>query len=177
MVDVPIQDQDPLEPALRESVSGGDRDVVEQAEAHRAIGLSVMARGPQAAEGEAGLVIQQPVGGHDCAAGRVQGRVPGTLTRHGVQVDQATTGGGEALDPIHVLRRVDAEQLLALRRRRLDPLEAEPVAVGERLLDRREPPGVLGMATRLVAKGAPMADVQPHEAGTVVGLDGADRHR
>ena len=47
VVDVPVHDQHPLEPVHVERAARGDRDVVEQAEAHRARGLGVMARRPR----------------------------------------------------------------------------------------------------------------------------------
>ena len=51
VVDVPVEDRHPLEPMLRLRRAGRDRDVVEQAEAHRPVGRRVVARGPD--EGEA----------------------------------------------------------------------------------------------------------------------------
>ena len=61
VVDVPVEDQDPLGAALGDRVGRRDGDVVEQAEAHRPVALGVVARRPQAAEGEAAL-RQQALG-------------------------------------------------------------------------------------------------------------------
>ena len=45
VVDVPINDQDPLEPGALPEPVGGDRHVVEQTEAHGEVALGVMPRG------------------------------------------------------------------------------------------------------------------------------------
>ena len=49
VVDVDVDDRDAREPA-RERVRRGDRDVVEEAEAHRAVALGVVARRPDQRE-------------------------------------------------------------------------------------------------------------------------------
>ena len=46
VVDVPVDDRHPLRPELCLRRAGGDRDVVEEAEAHRAVGGRVMAGRP-----------------------------------------------------------------------------------------------------------------------------------
>ena len=86
VVDVPVEDQDPLGAALGDRVGRSDGDVVEQAEAHRPVALGVVARRPQAAEGEAALG-QQSFGGVHGSAGRVRRGLPGARTGDRVEVD------------------------------------------------------------------------------------------
>ena len=49
-----------------------------------------------------------------------------------------------------MLLGMHAQQLLGRRRRRLDPLEAQPALALERLLDRAQTIGVLGVWARVV---------------------------
>ena len=51
MMDIEIDYRDPLQPPRGAGVRGGDRDVVEQAEAHRTGGLGMVTRGTDSDEG------------------------------------------------------------------------------------------------------------------------------
>ena len=52
VVDVPVEDEDPLGPELGNRQRRGDGDVVEEAEAHRPRGLGVMAGWPAGTEAD-----------------------------------------------------------------------------------------------------------------------------
>ena len=68
----------------------------------------------------------------------------------------------ELADRVDVGLRVDPQQLLGGRRRRLDPLEAEPVLALQRRLDRAQPAGVLGVGAGVVLERERMVDVERH---------------
>jgi hypothetical protein len=74
VVDVPVEDQHALGAVRRRRMARRDRRVAEEAEAHRAVGLGVVARGTQRREAGGGLAGQQRVDERDAAAGRAQRR-------------------------------------------------------------------------------------------------------
>ena len=69
VVHVEIDDQQAVVLELRLEHARGQRDVVEQAEAHRAVGFGVVARGTHGAERAAQLAAGHLAGGRDHAAG------------------------------------------------------------------------------------------------------------
>ena len=73
VVDVPVEDQDALGAARGDRVRRGDGDVVEQAEAHRARALGVMAGWPGPQNANAGLAGRAAIGRG--------GRAPGGMER------------------------------------------------------------------------------------------------
>ena len=121
MVDVPVDHQDALDAALLESVRGGHRDVVEQAEAHRSVSLGVVSRRPQATEGEP-PVGEYPLCGVHRPAGRVKRGLPGAGAGHRVEVDQPAPAPRELLNRVDVALVVDP--LEAARARRPAPRRA-----------------------------------------------------
>ena len=70
VMDVEIDDRHALDAMGGQRVRGADRDVVEQAEAHRAVALGVVARRAHGAEGGAAFAAHDEVGReHDRARG------------------------------------------------------------------------------------------------------------
>ena len=73
MVDIPIHDQHTAEPMAALEVSGGNRDIIEQAEPHRMVPLGVMARRTDRAEGIVHSVRHNRVRrGQDPAGGQIR---------------------------------------------------------------------------------------------------------
>jgi hypothetical protein len=137
-------------------------DVAEQAEAHRPGPLGVMARRSQ--DGEAGPLSarEQRLGERAGPAGRVQRGLPRALGRRRVEVEGAGAGARLA-DGLHVLGRMDRQQLVLPHRWRLAPLEAEPVAPLELGPDGVQAVDALRVAeARLVQQRGRMAQEQGH---------------
>ena len=59
VVDVPVEYEHALHPVLADRQLGGDRHIVEQAEAHRAVAFGVVAGGPYSAEAHRRLAGEQ----------------------------------------------------------------------------------------------------------------------
>ncbi len=114
MVDVPVDDRDPPDAELGLRVSGRDRDVVEEAEAHRPVRGRVVARRPY--EGE-------PVAADrfDRGAGCEQGRLVGRIRSHRVRIDERRPD--DSADELEQLGRVAAKDVLLGGRLRLAELE------------------------------------------------------
>ena len=121
VMDVPIQNQDPLDLVLLLYVDRGDRDVVEQAEAHRAIPLGVVPRGSHGTEGSANLPIHHRVHRcQSCSCGRerrmVRLRAGGCVPI----VQQSPTSVADILHKLDILGCMNLLYPLNRRRRRLD---------------------------------------------------------
>src|SRR5207237_937000 len=86
-----------------------------------------------------------------------------TLAGDGVDVDHAAPFRRERLDGIDMRCGVNALELLACRGRRLDQLQPEPVALGHRLLDRSQTPGVFGVAAGVVPERARMSEIDARD--------------
>ena len=150
VMDVPIDDEDPLGAVRRGRPPGCDRDVVEEAEAHRARRLGVVPRRAQRGDPASSLATEQGIDQRRRAAGGVQCRLERPRPRRGVHVDHPATRGAERLDEVHMVLGMDGVQELACRGRRLHGRKAEPVACLQRALERehafrafgvvREPP-------------------------------------
>ena len=75
VVDVPVEDQHPLDAQRGDRMTRGDGDVVEQAEAHRPVRHGVVSRWAMRAEAHLpGAAVDQPANQLHRAAGGVQGR-------------------------------------------------------------------------------------------------------
>ena len=114
VVDVPVEDEDPLGAELADRQLGRDRDVVEEAEAHRPRRFGVVAGGAHGAEADPVLAAEQRPGHRAGAAGGVQGRAVGGLADEGVGVDRAAAGEAELADRLDVTGAVDELQLASL---------------------------------------------------------------
>ena len=129
----------------------GDRDRVEQAEAHRARPLGVMPGRPVRAE-RAARAVEDRVDRRARAAGRVQRGHVGALRHRGVEVDRAAARLGELADVADVVERVDGQQRVALGLRRLAALPSQPVPRGQLALDGDDPLGAFRVRPRIVAQ-------------------------
>ena len=107
VVDVPVDDRDPLEAELGLRRARRDRDVVEEAEAHRAVGGRVVAGRPHEREAAGADRL-------DRAAGGEQRRLVARLRRRRVAVEPGRSV--DAADPRDVLGGVAALDLLDGRR-------------------------------------------------------------
>ena len=116
-----------------------DRDVVEEAEPHRARRLGVVAGRAQRAHAGRRLAAQQRVDQRDRTAGGVQRRLERRRPRRRCRRRSCPPPrGAQLLDERDVLLRVHGVQLLARGRRRLHALAAEPaVRAPSRLRARR----------------------------------------
>ncbi len=135
-----------------------DRDVVEEAEAHRAAGRRVVARaGDAATHATAAAPAEQRVDHRDRPARRMQRGLPRARADGRVHVDHPAPAGRERLDAIDVGGRVHGLDRRTRRRRRQAHVPPQPVALAERTLDRDDPPRRLGMRTGLVLERRRMA--------------------
>jgi hypothetical protein len=140
-MDVPVEDQHTRGAKSRDRGSGRDRDVVEEAEAHRARRLRVVACRTHAAEAGVGLAGQQQADHLDRTARGVQRGVERRFADVGVRVDRAAALPAQRRDRVHVAARVDELEVLCARRIRFDARPAEPVALAERALECEQPLG------------------------------------
>ena len=108
VVDVEIDDGDALDAVRRLRVPGGDRRVVEEAEAHRRRRLGVVAGRPCGDEGVVDAAHDDLVDGECRSAGRAQSRFEGAgrHRRVGIELDRALGRAG-ALDRLDVVERMD----------------------------------------------------------------------
>jgi len=108
---VPVDDQDPRQALLLLRVTGRDGDVVEQAEAHATLAAGVMPRRPHRAERVADLACGHGIDGAQHTADGGQRRLV-RFPRHGRIAGIQVAGRllATSLDPLDVLRRMDAGQ-------------------------------------------------------------------
>jgi hypothetical protein len=164
VVNIPVEHEHPLGAAGLEGVRGGHGDAVEQAEAHRAGPLRVVAGRAEGAEREPGLPAEQRLRRPGGSTGGVERRLPRALGGERVRVDHPAALHAERLHRVQVVELVDPQELLAPRGGRRDPLQAEPAASLELRLDRAQAARVLGVGACVVLVGAWMVDVEPHAA-------------
>ena len=169
VVDVPVEDQHPLGAARGDRVPGGDGDVVEQAEAHRAVALGVVAGRAQAAERRPRLAGEQPLG--RVAPRRRRRAAPRRRTRREATVSMSIMPpprGAERLDRVDVRAawtRVSCSRVAAgasTRSRPGQPARSSADSIAH------QPAGVLGMRAGVVLERGGMREVERHaSAGTV----------
>jgi hypothetical protein len=155
VVDVEVGDRDALEPVRFEGMRGCDGDVVEQAEAHRACALGVVAGWADGAERGADVATEDAVDSGDPGTRGGQSGVERIGAHRGVGVElHVASRGCDFVHVVDVCGRVDASQLGAGRwANRLDDLDG---SFAGHLVDAApngiEPLGALGMAgTHVVA--------------------------
>src|SRR6476659_7079131 len=143
VVDVEIDDRDPLQPVITLRVSRADTDVVEQAEPHGPFGFGVVARRAARDEGVLHLIVEHLVNGLHRRTDAAQHDLPRRGLHHGVaaveiDITGVRAGGFEPVDVavgVHVARRIEIGDvgLLAHQRVELGPAEHRfhnAVAVG-----------------------------------------------
>jgi hypothetical protein len=150
VVDVPVEHQHSLGAVEVERVLRRDGDVVEQAKPHRARSLGVVTRRPQTAERDVRLAARKRIDRLDGSTGGVHRGLERARARDRVDVEHPSPVPAEARDPIDVGFGMHRLQAVCRDVLGLDKLEAEPVAVCQSPLDRRDAGHVLGVVSRLV---------------------------
>ena len=117
---VEIRDRDAPQAVLRQRVRRADRDVIEDAEAHRARALGMVAGRADVAKGVLGLARHHQIDAQHHRARRAQcGRIAERVHRRvAVELHDAVQRRA-GLDGIDVARSMHAQQLLARRLRRI----------------------------------------------------------
>ena len=92
---------------LGDREGGGERDVVEQAEPHRAVGFGVMTGGTYGAEPERRLAGHQRTRHLERAAGGMERGAKGGLADERVPIDRAAAGERQLPDPLDVTSGMD----------------------------------------------------------------------
>ncbi len=132
---VEIHDRHALQPVRRAGMGCPDRDIVEQAKAHRHVALGMMSRRAHTAEGVGRAVLQHQVDGGDHRPRRAQGGFagPGRHQRVAIQRDPAALRHARQ-QLVRIGLVVDARHVRDVGQRRLAPLE-----LGEfRLIQRQQ---------------------------------------
>jgi hypothetical protein len=135
VVHVPIEDENLLHPELVRGQLGRDGDVVEQAEAHRPVGLGVVTCGTRDAESRVRLARDELADHRAHPSRRVERREIGALTDERVGVDLPTPAGAQCLDRRYVRLGVHKHQLCGAREWSLHALAAEPSSARHRGFD------------------------------------------
>ena len=145
---IEVHDRHPLQPMRIERMTRGDRDIVEQAEAHRAVRSRVMAGRANRAERIVELAGHHRIDGSHGGTGRTQRRLPAVLVQQGIGIDGViATGTGQGI--AHGRQRaalMHALDLLGAGQRRIAARQQRRQAAGDQLiLDRLQPRRRLGM--------------------------------
>ncbi len=151
VVYIPIEDQHSFT-ALRQRLLGRDRDIVEQAEAHRRRPLGMVTGRTQRADRERHIAGQQSIDRRAGPARRPLRRLPRSSRDRGLYVDHPAAGLRQTLDSVDQLQLVGALELRPRRQWRADSLESRPIGGIQSRLDRPDSIGVLGVRARLVPK-------------------------
>ena len=117
---VEVDDRDPFEPMDLERMERPDRNVVEEAEAHRGRLARVVPGRAHRAERVREFLAHHAVGGVDHRAGRAQGRLPGVRVHRRVRVDGPVSLLWYAgFQPFDVRRVVRSDERFERRCRRI----------------------------------------------------------
>ena len=148
VVHIPIDDEHAIRAMRQARVVRRERDVAENAEAHRRIADRVMPRRTHGGEAAHGTPIEGHVHRVEHAAGGRGGREPRALARDGVGVELPAARERNGLNSSDIFRVVHERELL---RRRVPPLVMQKTheelgALTEGARDRAQPPDVLGRA-------------------------------
>ena len=138
----------------------GDGDLVEQAEAHGARRLGVVAGRAHGAEGVVGFAFHDLVDGMDGGAARTQSRLPASRRDDGVGIEPCVVtcrnGGANHLDIGFWMQKLDGRELGERSLLALERLEGRR---GERVVDGAQTVRPLGMAvTRIVQQAGRMGE-------------------
>ena len=131
-MDIPIQDEHPVEPELADRELGRDRDVVEQTEPHRLFAPGMVPGGPKPTERCLGVAAQERADHRAGAAGGVQRRRVGRLSDERVLVELTAAAQRHPTDESDERRRVHELELSDGRCRRLHPQTPCPAGPLER---------------------------------------------
>ena len=145
---VEIDDRDAVQAVLLLRMARGDGDIVENAKAHRPRGLGVMA-GRALCTKALSRLADHLIDREHRAAGAAQRRLEraGRHRRVAVEPDQALLRRGFA-DRVDIILRMAERDGVGIEHRRLFARERGEFLVFQRLLDRAQTVGPLGMAAR-----------------------------
>ena len=176
---VEVDDGHALQAVPLQRVLGADRDVVEKAEAHRAVVAGMVAGRAHRAEGVFEFARDDRVGGRQHRAGGTQRRVPGVRVHQGVGVDLGIAAAAR-LDVIgqlvahppqggYVHARMRQFDVVGRSRRRVAALQHQPETAGQQpVLDRVEALGAFGMARpHFVSPAIGMREIPGFSHGTL----------
>ena len=148
---VPVEDRHAADAQALAEIFRGDRDVVEDAEAHARGGHGVVSGRPDRAEGVAHFAAEDGLDGRERRARRAHGRRVGHRGDDRLRVERAAAGLGHFAHAPHVRRLVDEAQLLERRvaagRMQAPVPEPRPPELGD---DPRQPVRVLRMQPGLM---------------------------
>jgi hypothetical protein len=123
VVNIPIDDQDSLEPMLLAGVVGGERDIAKETEPHGAVVDRMVPRRPDSGEAaRVNATYRQVDGGQDTSRSG-GGGVPRPAAQDGVSVESPTTVFGELFDAANVVGVVNELELLDGRAPALEMLD------------------------------------------------------
>jgi hypothetical protein len=171
VVDVPDYDGNFADAVFFLGVSGGDGDVVEDAEAHAFDGRGVVAGGANGAEGVLDGVVHDGVDGFEDAASGAEGDFEGVFGEFGVA--GGVFAGAEvdvAFDGVEVVGGVDEGDIGGdgISWRDVEEL-VEEAGVGEALLDGADAQRALGISTGFVEREKGIANQAGRRAGVARG--------
>jgi len=156
VVKVPVDDQNPVGAGSARG-AGRDRDVVEEAESHRLIGLGVVPRRAQEREPVGERSRQDRCRQVDETSRRQQGSVCRLPRRIGVGIELRMVAERGGLDAVDVLGGVDGEELLPRGLAGRDPPAARDETVRhEPAPDRRQSAGMLGVLVGRAVEEEPL---------------------
>ena len=111
-MDVPVEDRHALDPVRASRVFGRDGDVVEEAEAHRALGFCVVTRRPHRAERRRDLPRQHAVDRETRASGREPRDAIALGDDSRVRVEHGRSTRADVFEREHVVAVVDGRELI-----------------------------------------------------------------
>ena len=147
VMDVEVEDGDPLDAVFRLGVACADGDVVEQAEAAGNVGCGVMAGRTDRGEGRPDPAFHHRLDARHRGAGGAQHGFGAALAHHGVAVDMNMLAGRgpDAEDRLDIILRMNPRQLFHRGGGRGDADQTGEGRVVEGRQDGAQPVGPLGM--------------------------------
>jgi len=147
VMNVPVHNQDSLEPVYRLRIVRGNCDIAEQAESHRARFERVMSRRTDGAE-RSRARISGAVYSCKCATGAGSRGAPGAFARDSVGIEIAAADSGDLLNGTEILGAVHESDFLHRRVPAFELLDSveQCGTISERACYGSQPANVLGMA-------------------------------
>jgi len=142
MVHVEVDDRDTLQAMSLDGVTGGNTDVVEEAEAHRGRFFAMVAGRTHGTEGVLDFFPHDEVDRQATGAGGPQGSLPGMRIHGGIRIEMDDAMlGRSTLDALEVRCRMDAQQLfegcqrgIVINKIGIDPLRNQVIIDGRQTL-------------------------------------------
>src|SRR5215469_12625422 len=140
VMDVEIDDGDPLEPMRLASPERADRDVIEKAKAHRAVGFGMVPRRTYRTESIVRLVRDHRIYCSDHCAGGAQGGQTRGWRQDSVGIDaDMTRFGDRAHQALDVRARMNSQKILKRGLERLASLQSIEFRISQRIEHGAEP--------------------------------------